>query len=197
MQNPKRFALAAIALLSMASIAAAAAVISDLTNVAVPVYGTCSNQSVTGRMQQYVGFYGTVAMQVRNNTLAGNIMYQKAVSSGKLYFLKTGVTPTAPFVLAAADSAADTAFGLSGNYITADHYTGTGTMCGVSNAKYLNTTDLYNSTILKDSAGTPNYVVCAELAQKTSTNGFGSVAYEIVVPTTATYTAYDIWYDLA
>ena len=198
-QNPWRPALAVLMLLSLASLAAAAAVASDVSNVAVPVYGTSKNQDVTGRMQQYVGFYGNVAMEVRNNTSAGNVMYNKSVNSGKLYFAKNGATLSAPFAAAANNSVTDGNFSLSGWYATINHYSSTGTICGVSSAAYLTTTDGYNSTILKDNTADPakNYFLCVDLASKTSSNGFGSVTYEIVVPTTATYTAYDIWYDLA
>ncbi|MBI5225209.1 hypothetical protein HY989_05035, partial [Candidatus Micrarchaeota archaeon] len=41
-----------------------------------------------------------------------------------------------------------------------------------------------------------NYFLCTDIVAKTSTNGMGSVAFEVVVPKTANYTSYDVWIDL-
>jgi len=187
-------------LLSMASLVVAAAVSSDTTNVATPAdYGTCANQDVTGRMQQYVGFYGNVSMQVRNETTAGNVMYSKAVNTGKLYFLKNGATPTQPFLAASPSApATDGNFSLTGWYASANHFANQMTVCGVASTYYLNTTDEYTVGLFKDSAADPNtnFGLCVDMKQVASTNGFGTTLYQVVVPKTASFTNYDIWYDL-
>ncbi|MBU1197719.1 hypothetical protein KJ765_04360 [Candidatus Micrarchaeota archaeon] len=175
---------------------------SDNTNVAVPTNnGTSTNLSVAGRMQQYVGFYGNMSYQVRNDTTVGNILYQKTVTQGVLYFFKNGATPTEPFVNASTNSTTDTNFSLTGYYVTGNHFdtnASDGQCASNLDLKVLNTTDGRSTAILFDSstAGTENYLFCTNISSFTSTNGFGTINYEIVVAKTPTYMAYDIWHDL-
>lgn len=188
--------LVAIALL--ANFAASSLYLSDNQNVAVPTdNGTSSSINVTARMQQYVGFFGnintTVILSAANNNTK---MYTKAVTTGKIYFVKAGAAPTGAITPALNNSQTDGNFSLSGYYVTGNHYIHNTTICGVDFANSLNTTDNYPVAILKDAATTPNYFLCTDIIQKTSTNGMGSVSYEVVVPKTGVYTAYDVFVDL-
>ncbi len=173
---------------------------SDNTAVAVPTNnGTSSNTTVTGRMQMYVGFYGNLTLQVRNNTATGNVLYQKNVQYGKLYFFKAGVTPTAPYTAApTTGSNTNGNFSLTGFYNTSYHFDTQDTVCGIASTNKLNTTDNRMTGIYYDSlsAGAPNYFFCTDIGAFTSTNGFGTIGYEIIVAKTPTYTSYDIWFDL-
>lgn len=190
--------LAAIILLSFAAnFALATLSVTDNTNIAVPTAnGTSTMLNVTMRMQQYVGFFGAINTTVKLNTGAGNILYQKPVTTGKIFFFKTGVTPTGALVPALNNSQTDANYSLSGYYATGNHFMNNGTVCGIANINFLNTTDQYGVGIFKDSAANPNFGFCSDVVQKTSTNGFGTPAFEVIVAKTATYTAYDIYVDL-
>ncbi|MBU1196970.1 hypothetical protein KJ765_00505 [Candidatus Micrarchaeota archaeon] len=194
-------ALLAVVIASAIYVAAAAEQ-SDYTNWAVPAEnGTANNTNITGRMQQYVGFYGNVSSQVRNSTALGNVLYQKGVTSGVLYFLKGGATPTAPFVNASTNSTTDGNFSLTGYYSTANHFDTNASdgQCGSNlDIKVLNTTDSRSTGILFDSStpGTENYFFCTNISSFTSTNGFGTINYQIIVAKTPSFLSYDIWYDL-
>ncbi|MBU1197721.1 hypothetical protein KJ765_04370 [Candidatus Micrarchaeota archaeon] len=174
---------------------------SDNTNVAAPTdNGTSSNLTVTGRMEQYVGFYGNLTMQVRNNTAVGNVLYTKPVSQGVLYFFETGVTPSEPFVNASTNSTTDGNFSLTGYYVTANHFDSSASdgQCGSAlNMRVLNTTDSRSTAIIYDStgAGTEKYGFCTNLSNFATTS-FGRINYQVVVAKTAGYNAYDIWFDL-
>ncbi|MBI5225398.1 hypothetical protein HY989_06020 [Candidatus Micrarchaeota archaeon] len=168
----------------------------DNTAVAAPTEnGTSTLLNVTTRMQQYVGFFGHINTTVRLNTNpASAILYTRLVTQGKIYFFKAGATPQTPFTTALNNTATDNNFALTGYYVTGNHYMNNGTICGQSSTNFLNTTDQYGVGIFKDAAF--NYFVCSDIVQKTSTNGFGSVGFEVIVPKTSNYTSYDVWIDL-
>lgn len=199
-----RYLLGVLALLLMAftvNLVLAFPEVTDNTAVAVPSEnGTSTLLNVTSRMQQYVGFFGRVWQEVRLNTTVGSgTMYNKSVSSGKMYFFKAGSTPTGVFTPALNNSQTDGNFSLSGFYVTGNHFVLNSTVCGTASVDHLNTTDNYMNGIFKDAAATPNYFLCVDILPKTSTNGFespdGNVQFEIVVPKTASYLSYDIWID--
>lgn len=172
--------------------------LTDNQNVAVPSdNGTSSNLNITGRMQQYVGYYGnintTVILSAANNNTR---MYTKLVTQGKVYFFRQGQEPTGTFTPALNNSQTDGNFSLSGYYVTGNHFALNSTVCGVESVDHLNTTDNYMVGIFKDSATTPRYFLCTDIRTMTSANGMGTVSYEIVVPKTAIYTAYDVFVDL-
>ncbi|MFH1107500.1 MAG: hypothetical protein V1787_06440 [Candidatus Micrarchaeota archaeon] len=171
---------------------------SDNTNVAVPAdNGTSSNTSIAGRMQQYVGFYGNVSFEVRNNTNLGNVLYRKTVTSGVLYFLKNGDTFPGTLVNATANTTADSVIGVSGYYNTSNHFDSRGNLCNTLNVSKLTTTDSRTTGLLSDPNNT-EYMFCTDIGYFTSSNGFGSeLSYEIIVAKTPAYMAYDIWFDLA
>ncbi|MFH1107429.1 MAG: hypothetical protein V1787_06065 [Candidatus Micrarchaeota archaeon] len=185
--------------LMFAGIVLATVEITDNTNVAVPSdNGTSLNTSVAGRMQQYVGYYGNVSMQVRNNTNLGNVLYFKTVNFGRLFFVKTGATLTTPFTVAPTNAVTDANFSLTGYYNTSNHFDSTAVVCNLTNSNKLNTTDNRLTGIYYDAAAVPNYFFCTDIGSFTSSNGFGNeLSYEIIVAKTATYIAYDIWFDLA
>jgi hypothetical protein len=191
-----RYGFFVVLLLAMAAILVRASTVSDNTNLGVPSdNGTSGNQTITGRMEQYAAYYGNVSMQVRNNTAAGNVLYSKTVTSGKLYFLKNGATFPTNLIAAPANSTADTAIGLSGFYVTANHFDTTDTVCGVGSAPKITTTDSVDTGMFSEEDNT-NYLFCTDITTITSTNGFGTINYEVIVPTTSLYTAYDVWFDL-
>ncbi len=184
--------LVAFSMLAMANVEE-----SDNVNVPVPTQnGTSSNTTVTGRMQQYVGFYGNLTFQVRNNTNVGNVLYYKTVTYGKLYFFKTGAIPTEPFTAAPTSALTNSNFSLTGFYNTSNHFDTQATVCGINSVNKLNTTDNRTVGIFYDAATTPNYFVCTDVGAFTSGNGFGTISYEIIVPKTTSYLNYDIWYNL-
>jgi hypothetical protein len=185
-------------ILSVQLVAAANIEATDNTNVAVPAdNGTSSQVNITAKMEQYVGFFGTVAVAVRRNTTNGYVMYNKTATSGKLYFYKAGSTVDGNVLAAPASSVSDGNFSLSGFYATANHFTSSLTVCGVASSNALTTTDGLNTSIYRNqTAGGANYFLCTDIANTVSTNGFGTVQYEIVVPKTSLYTAYDVYYDL-
>jgi hypothetical protein len=183
-------------LLVFATLIYAAATITDNTNVATPTGGESSNQSLTGLANQYVGFYGNVSIQVRNNTAGGNILYNKPVNSGKVYFLKNGEVIPNTLVNATANSTADGVIGLTGAYGTASMYDSRQDACGITNVSKLNTTDNRMTGLLSNLTN-DQYLFCTDIGSFTSTNGFGTINYEIVVPKTGTFAAYDIWFDLS
>lgn len=186
-----------VLLLFLATFLVSGARVSDNTNVAVPTdNGTSSNTSATGLMEQYVGFYGNLTMQVRNNTAAGNVLHQKGVTSGVMYFLKTGQVIPAAIVNATANTTADGILGLTGWYISSNHFDTRTDTCGVTNVSRLTTTDSRITGLLSNTTNN-QYFFCTNVSSFTSTNGFGTINYEIVVPKTGLFTAYDIWYDLA
>ncbi|MEK6843187.1 MAG: hypothetical protein AABY04_01745 [Candidatus Micrarchaeota archaeon] len=173
----------------------AAIFVTDNTAVAVPTAnGTSTLLNVTARMQQYVGFFGQVNATVKLTAGGSNILYAKLVSSGKIYFFKAGAVPQTPFTTALNNTATDNNFQLSGYYITGNHYMNNGTICGQASTNFLNTTDNYGVGIFKDTNF--NYFLCTDISTKVSTNGFGTVGFEVVVPKTANYTSYDVWIDL-
>ncbi|MFH1750439.1 MAG: hypothetical protein ABH863_02050 [Candidatus Micrarchaeota archaeon] len=173
----------------------------DNTAVAVPSdNGTSTYLNVTTRMQQYVGFFGRIWYEVRLNFTTGSgTLYNKSVTEGKIYFYKAGATPTGAILTAVNNSDTDGNFSLTGYYATGNHYVLNSTVCGVTSVDHLNTTDNYAVGIFKDQAATPNYFLCTDITQKSSTNGFntvdGNVHFEVVVPKTSTYTSYDVWID--
>ncbi len=174
---------------------------SDYTNWQVPSQnGTANNTNITGRAQMYVGFYGNMSIQVRNNTATGNVLYQKNVEYGKLYFFKAGATPGSVFLNASTNATVNGNFSLTGAYNLSYHFdvTTIEPYCGVNNASVLNTTDNRRTAILYDNTAPPstNYFFCTQLGSFTSTNGFGTINYEIIVAKTPTYMSYDIWFDL-
>jgi len=70
-------------------------------------------------------------------------------------------------------------------------------VCGYNFTNYINSTDNYHTGIFRDNAtATANYYFCTNISAKISGNGFGEVDYEVVVPKTGVYTAYDVWFDL-
>jgi hypothetical protein len=158
--------------------------------------GTSSNTSITGRMEQYVGFYGNVSMQVRNNTAAGNVMYRKGVTSGRLYFLKASVSFPTELVNATANSTADTVIGVSGFYSTATQFDSRGNICSKTNVSKLTTEDSRTTGMLSN-VDNSVYLFCTDLGSFTSTNGFGTINYEVIVASTASYASYDVWFDLS
>ncbi|MBU1197021.1 hypothetical protein KJ765_00760 [Candidatus Micrarchaeota archaeon] len=171
---------------------------SDNTAEPVPTNnGTSRNMSVAGRMQQYVGFYGNVSFEVRNDTSLGNVMYRKTVHYGKLFFFDEGDTPTEPFSAAPTTANTDGNFSLTGYYVTSNHFDTQDTVCNTSSVNKLNTTDNRLTGIFYDAAAPSNYFFCTEISAFTSTNGFGTLSYEIVVAKTSSYMSYDIWFDLA
>ncbi|MFH1107235.1 MAG: hypothetical protein V1787_05040 [Candidatus Micrarchaeota archaeon] len=189
-------AIAVIALL-FASGAGALPEQSDYPNWQVPDdNGTANNTNITGRMQMYVGYYGNVTMQVRNSTQLGNVMYNRSVTSGKLYFMKNGVSPPASFINATANSTADGVIGLTGFYSTVYHFDSRQDACGVANVSKLNTTDNRMTGLLSNTANTA-YFFCTDIGSFFSSNGFGTISYEIIVAKTPAYMAYDIWFDLS
>ncbi|MFH0971375.1 MAG: hypothetical protein V1835_02300 [Candidatus Micrarchaeota archaeon] len=175
--------------------------VSDNTNVAVPdENGTSTLLNITSRMQQYVGFYGRIWAEVRRTATVGSgTMYNRTMDRGFIYFFKNGATPTYAFVPAINNSETDGNFSLTNYYITGNHYMNNGTICGIAAVDHLNTTDSYAVGIFHDSAATPNYFLCTDIQIKVSTNGFdttdGNVAFEVVVPKTSSYQAYDVWID--
>ncbi len=185
-------------LLSAPVVMAAYIATSDNLNVAVPAAnGTSSQVNITAPMQQYVGFFGTVAVAVRRNSTNGYIMYNKTATSGKLYFYKTGAVVDQNVLAAPTGAATDGNFSLSGFYVTANQFTNSLTVCGVASSNALTTTDNLNTSIYRNqTAGGANYFLCTDIANTVSTNGFGTVQYEIVVPKTSAYTAYDVYLDL-
>jgi hypothetical protein len=198
MSMNKRIILLALPLaLAFAGIVLATVELSDNDAEAVPAdNGTSNNLSIGGRMQQYVGFYGNVSYEVRNNTDPGDVLYQKTVNYGKLYFVKAGATLTAPFTASPADADANGNFSLTGYYNTSNHFDTSATVCGIAATPKLNTTDNRMTGIFFDSIpDTPNYFFCTDVGSFASTNGFGRIGYEIIVAKTPTYIAYDIWYD--
>ncbi len=201
MKNIGKFFVAGLLLLATMAVYVAAAQVSDNTNIAVPANnGTSTNQSVTGLAEQYVGFYGNMSIQVRNNTAAGNVLYQKSVNSGRIYFFKTGATPGTIFLNASTNTTSNENFSLTGAYNLSYNFDQISIqpLCGVNNVSYLNTTDNRQTRILYDNAGagTENYFFCTPIGNFLSTNGFGRINYEIVVAKSVTYSAYDIWFDL-
>lgn len=201
MRNGLKVFVAFLLVLATIGYVARAVTESDNTNVATPANGTSSNTSVTSLSEQYVGFYGNLSIQVRNNTATTNVLYRKTVTTGKLYFFKAGAVPGTKFLNASTNTTSNNNFSLTGFYnlsyhfdqITLEPY------CGINNVSYLNTTDNRMTGVLYDNAGagTENYFFCTTLGNFASTNGFGRLNYEIIVPkTTGSYTNYDIWYDL-
>ncbi|MFH1257889.1 MAG: hypothetical protein ABIG96_06550 [Candidatus Micrarchaeota archaeon] len=167
-------------------------------DVAVPAdNGTSSNTNISARMQQYVGFFGeinaTIILGFANNNTR---IYQKPVTSGKIFFVKVGAALTGAIQAADADTDTDANFSLTGYYITANHFTLSSTVAGVASVNHLNTTDNFMVGIFKDSAAAPNYFVGTDIRSITSANGMGDVSYEVIVPKTGTYTAYDVFIDL-
>ncbi len=172
-------------------------------NLGVPVpaaNGTSSNLNISARMQQYVGYFGNVVTMVRLNTTnasGSNLqLYNKSITTGKIYFAKSGATLTGAITPAMNNSQTDGNFSLTGVYITGNHFIRNGTICGVASVDHLNTTDNYGVGIFKDAAADPNYFLCTDILTKTSNYGFGSVGFEAVVPKTSTYAAYDVYIDL-
>jgi hypothetical protein len=180
---------------------------SDEFNQGAPTNGTSNFTNVTGRMQQFVGFYGKVAMQVRKTVGVGSVLYDKIVTQGKLYFIKNGENPDwTGLDVAKNNSNTDGNISLTGYYVTGNHFVfndslliGTErTTCNKS-GNYLNTTDAYKVTILCDTAacaGSPKYFFCVDISDKLSTNDYGVVQYEIITAKTSVYTSYDIFYDM-
>lgn len=184
-------------LIIMSQYVASALFVTDNTAVAVPSdNGTSTMLNITARMQQYVGFFGVINSTVKLNTGAGNILYQKPVTSGKIYFFKNGATPTGALVPALNNSQTDANFSLSGYYATGNHFVNNATVCGVSLVNHLNTTDNYAVGIMKDSAANPNFFICTDIRPVTSANGMGAVTFEAVVPKTSSYASYDVYVDL-
>ena len=183
-------------IIAVVAIFVRAAVISDNTNVAVPTTnGTSSNTSITGLAEQLVGFYGNVTVQVRNNSAAGNILYQKPVTTGVLYFLKTGQAFPNAVVNATANTTADGVIGFTGFYASSNVFDSRQDACGETNVSKLNTTDNRMTGLLSNNTN-DQYFFCTDIGSFTSANGFGTIGYEIIVPKTLTYTSYDIWFDL-
>lgn len=174
---------------------------SDQTNVAVPAQnGTSAMTNLTGLAQMYVGFYGNVSIQVRNDTSAGNVLYRRGVSYGKLYFFKAGAVPGNVFLNASTNATVNDKFSLSGAYNLSYNYDRITLepFCGVNNVSYLNTTDNIRTGLLYDNAGagTENYFFCTQIGSIASANGFGPINYEAVVVKSPSYMSYDIWFDL-
>jgi hypothetical protein len=180
---------------------------SDLSNIETPVNGTANYTNISGRMQQFVGFYGRIVMEVRKETGQGSTLYNKTVTSGRLFFVKNGENPDWTYLTAAENNSnTDRNLSLTGYYVTGNHFVfNESRLSEVENstcnrsANYLNTTDNYKSAILCDTigcAGSPKYFFCVDIADKQSTQGFGQVQYEIIVPKTSAYNSYDIFYDL-
>ncbi len=188
-----------LATLLFAPLVVANIVVSDNTNVAVPATnGTSSNVNITALAQQYVGFYGSVAVDVRKNTSTGYMLFNKTATGGKLYFYDQGVTVDQNVLAAPANTETSGNFSLTGSaYNVSQYFTLSQTVCGVASTNSLNTSDGYLVGIFRNQTGFgANYFLCVDISNKTSTNGFGTVQYEIVVPKTATYIAYDVYYDL-
>ncbi len=179
------------------------ATLSQTDNLGSPVpaqNGTSIYLNVTSRMQQYVGFFGRIWNEVRLNVTNGSgVLYNKSMTSGKIYFFKAGESSTGAIVPALNNSQTDGNFSLTGQYITGSHFVKNSTICGVASVDHLNTSDNYGVGIFRDSAAIPRYFLCTDIQAKTSTNGFntvdGNVYFEVVVPKTSTYQAYDIWVD--
>ncbi len=181
--------------------AQSALIVTDNLGVATPSQnGTSFDLNVTSRMQQYVGYFGNVVTMVRLNTTnasGSNLqLYNKSITTGKIYFAKSGATLTGAITPAMNNSQTDGNFSLTGVYITGNHFIRNGTICGVASVDHLNTTDNYGVGIFKDAAADPNYFLCTDILTKTSNYGFGSVGFEAVVPKTSTYAAYDVYIDL-
>ncbi len=202
-----KYVLGALALILLVfTVNTVKAVVEQSDNLGVPVpanNGTSTLLNVTARMQQYVGFFGNVISVVRLNVtnVTGSPNYQlynKTATSGDIYFFQSGDTPTTPFINARNNSETDGNFSLTGYYVTGNHYeyNESGTICGSGWANYLNTTDGYRVGIFRDSSATPNYFLCTDISQVSSVNGFGNVNFEVIVPKTSTYSAYDVWIDL-
>jgi hypothetical protein len=172
-----------------------------------PLNGTSNNSNISGRMQQYVGFYGRVTMEVRKTVGVGSVMYNKTVTQGKLYFIKNGENPDwTGLDVAKNNSNTDRNLSLTGYYVTGNHFVfndslliGTErTTCNKS-GDYLNTTDAYKIIVMCDAigcAGSPKYFFCVDIADKLSANGYGVVQYEMITAKTPTYTSYDVYYDM-
>ncbi|HLC47769.1 MAG TPA: hypothetical protein VJI13_01740 [Candidatus Norongarragalinales archaeon] len=198
------YAVVGIAILGILAYSARASLYqTDNLNVAVPSEnGTSTLLNVTSRMQQYVGFFGRIWAEVRLNTTAGSgTLYNKSVDRGMMYLFKAGATPLLPFSPASINATTtDLNFSLTGYYVTGNHFINNGTVCNISSAMYLNTTDNFMVGIFKDASTAPkNYFVCTDIRPVNSQNGFntidGNVLFEVIAPKTATYSAYDIWVD--
>lgn len=190
-----------VVVIAFTRLATSAIQVTDNLGVPVPAEnGTSTLLNVTARMQQYVGYFGDAVMMVRLNTTnvsGSNLqLYNRSILSGRIYFFKSGATPTGAFTPAMNNSQTDGNFSLTGYYITGNHYMNNGTICNVTSVDFLNTTDNYGVGIFKDSAATPNYFLCTDIVRKSSAFGFGTVAFEAVVPKTSSYTAYDVYVDL-
>ncbi len=195
------------ALVVLAFMAHVATSVIQTDNLGVPVpasNGTSTLLNVTARMEQYVGYFGDIVMMVRYNVTNVStssspnyqLYNQSVVGEGKIYFFQSGDTPTEPFTTARNNSQTDGNFSLSGFYITGNHYMNNGTICGQESTDYLNTSDNYGVGIFKDSTAEPNYFLCVDIVRKASAYGFGTTAFQAVVPKTSTYTAYDVYIDL-
>ncbi|MFH1750393.1 MAG: hypothetical protein ABH863_01820 [Candidatus Micrarchaeota archaeon] len=182
----------------LANYASSAIFITDNTGVNVPAdNGTSTMLNVTSRMQQYVGFFGGINSTVKiNTTIGAPQLYAQPVTSGKIYFVKNGATLEGAIVPALNDTDTDANFSLSGSYVTGNHFKNNGTICGVEFSDFLYTTDEYGVAILRDSAADPNYFICTDISPKTSSNGMGNVAFEVIVPKTDIYASYDVYVDL-
>ena len=182
---------------------AAADPVASNADVASPAAnGTADSANLSIPAQQYVGFYGNVTIQVRKTGGGpGTSLYNKSVVSGCVFVIDGSLSaPAWPAVVSPPDGNADGNFSLSGAYLTQYHYnTISGfTFCGVAGAFTLNTTDNFQSGIFRDYNGTnARHFVGSNIRDITSTNGFGRVQYEVIVPRTPAYgSTYDFFVDL-
>ena len=193
-----RYAIALLVLFGLAVIVHAIVEKTDLTVIVPNENGTSLQGNVTQRAQQFVGFYGRIEMQVRRTTALGDVMYNKTVQSGRLYFVKETETPVfASTIAALTDAATDGNFSLTGDYITSKHWDAQYRVCGIDNVNFLNTTDGFEIGLFNDAQeDATKYYLCVNIKSVTSQNGFGAVQYEMIAPKTPLYLSYDVWYDL-
>ena len=178
-------------------------VAADQQGVTAPANGTADSQNLTVPAQQYIGFYGNVTIQVRKTGGGpGTSLYNKTVFSGCV-FVNDGdiAAPAWPAAVSPPDDNSDGNFSLTGAYLTRYHFVTvfSGTLCGVAGPFILNTTDDFGVGIFRDQNGTNSrHFVGSNIRDMTSTNGFGRLQYEVIVPKTATYgdAGYDFYLEL-
>ncbi len=162
-----------------------------------------------GGSDAYVGFYGNLSFQLRNNTGGGNLLYSSQGRAGSIFLSAAGASPNWLSLQAASRSpdlpAMSAALGLSkpadlleNNY--ADGYADT---CGLSSVSYMLSSDgnwkigvLYSD---EDSSGAysagDNVLFCTEIITA-SANYLGLQSnYEIAFPKAFANNA-DFWYEL-
>ena len=199
---PVLFATALIAAVFIANFVSAEPVAADQQGVTAPANGTANSANLSFLAQQYIGFYGNVTMQVR--AVSGpNSLYNRTVTSGCVFVTDgdhaSGV-PSWPAKTSSPDTFADGNFSLTGAYITGNHYnTIITSLCGVTTVYKLNTTDDFAVGIFRDgNASTSQHFIGSNIKNIVSSNGFGLVQYEVIVPKTATYgnAGYDFYVEL-